>query len=134
MVIPGPGYIKPSEQKEYFTNHETEDPHLSSIKKVTGSNIKATNLEIGEVEDFVIDDSNWKILFMIVDTGKWFPGKKVLISPEWAKKIEWDTSEVVVNATVDSVKQSPEYETGKEISESYEANLQNYYGNFISRK
>ncbi len=34
----------------------------------------------------------------------------------------------MVNVTEEDVKNSPEYEPGKAISESYQANLQNYYG------
>ncbi|MBK7883355.1 MAG: hypothetical protein IPJ81_05885 [Chitinophagaceae bacterium] len=50
------------------------------------------------------------------------------------KKIQWDSSTVIVNATMEHVKDSPEYELSQEISESYESNLQNYYGNFIDHK
>ena len=108
-----------------------DDPHLRNTDKVTGYNIKATDGEIGDVEDFIINDSNWQIDFMLVDTGNWFPGKKVLIAPKMIKEIDWETSTVIVNATEDSVKNSPEYQPGEELSESYEANLQNYYGRFI---
>ena len=108
-----------------------DDPHLRSADKVTGYNIKATDGEIGDVEDFIINDSNWQIDFILIDTGNWFPGKKVLIAPKMIKEINWEASTVVVNATEDRVKNSPEYQPGEELSESYEANLQNYYGRFI---
>jgi hypothetical protein len=47
------------------------------------------------------------------------------------KEIKWESSEVVLNISVEKVKNSPEYEPTEEISVSYAANLQNYYGNFI---
>jgi hypothetical protein len=86
------------------------------------------------VEDFIVDDSNWTINYMVVDTGNWFPGKKVTISPDWIKEINWETSEVTVNASVEQVKNSPEYDASKHLSIEYEANLKNYYGRFISHK
>ncbi len=52
------------------------DPHLQSTDKVTGYSIKATDGEIGEVEDFIIDGTPLKLKYMVIDTGKWFPGKK----------------------------------------------------------
>lgn len=110
------------------------DPHLRSTHSVTGYTIKSTNGEIGEVEDFIINDHNWEILYMEVDTGNWFPGKKVLISPKWIREINWETSAVMVNATEEQVKNSPEYVPGKELSDSYEANMQNYYGRFMSHR
>ncbi len=107
------------------------DPHLRSTHKVTGYSIHANDGKIGDVEDFIIDDSSWKIDFLVIDTGHWFPGKKVVISPKLIEKIAWDTSEVIINVSEADVKASPEYEPGEAISESYEANLQNYYGNLV---
>ncbi len=113
---------------------EATNPHLRSTDRVTGYNIKATDGEIGDVEDFIIDDNTWKIDFMLVDTGNWFPGKKVLISPRWIKEVNWEDSTVIVNATEEQVKNSPEYQPSQQLSESYESNLHSYYGRVISHK
>ena len=129
MVMPGNKTIEQAIQ-----NKEDNNPHLRSTNKVTGYKIKASDGEIGEVEDFIIDDRTLDIKFLVIDTGNWFPGKKVIISPKWIKEIKWDSSEVIVNASVEQVKYSPEYDAAQYISDEYEANLQNYYGRFISHK
>jgi hypothetical protein len=49
--------------------------HLRSTQEVTGYDILRIDGDIGEVEDFIIDDVSWKIL-LIVETGNWFSGKK----------------------------------------------------------
>jgi len=113
---------------------EAGDPHLRSAENVDGYKINALDDIIGDVEDFIVDDINWKINYLIVDTGNWFPGKKVIISPNWVKNIKWETSEVTVNASVEQIKNSPEYDASKYLSTDYETNLQNYYGRFISHK
>lgn len=121
--------------KESQDDRESDDdPHLRSTKKVTGYNIKAADGEIGNAEDFIIDCSNWKIDFVIVDTGNWFPGKKVIISPKWIKEIKWDTSTIVVNLSIEKVKNSPEYDPNKQISEIYEAKLHNHYNGLIYKQ
>jgi len=107
------------------------DPHLRSTHKVTGYRIHSVDGKIGDVEDFIMDDTSWKVAYLVVDTGYWFPGKKVIISSKLIKNIEWDTSEIMVHVTEEDIKNSPEYQPGEAISESYEANLQNYYGNFV---
>ena len=43
---------------------------------------KCADGEIGHVEDFIIDDETWAIRYLIIDTRNWWPGKKVLISPQ----------------------------------------------------
>jgi uncharacterized protein YrrD len=110
------------------------DPHLRSAKSVKSYNIHALDDTIGDVEDFIIDDSNWAIHYMVVNTGNWFPGKKVIISPDWIKEINWETSEVTVNASVEQVKNSPEYDVSKQLSPEYESSLNDYYGRFNSHK
>ncbi len=109
-----------------------EDPYLRSTEKVTGYYIKATDGEIGDVEDFIINDETWKIEFMEVDTGDWFPGKKVLISPKLIRKINWETSSVIVNASEEQVKNSPEYVPDHELDDAYESNLANYYAKLVT--
>jgi uncharacterized protein YrrD len=121
--------------KDSFKTNNAEkdsDSHLRSVKKIQGYTINALDGKIGDIEDFIVDDNNWKINYMVVDTGNWFPGKKVTLSPNWVKEINWDESKVTVKATIEQVKNSPEYDASKHLSNDYEANLQNYYGQFIS--
>ena len=126
-------YIQKKEADASVTNKSDDDPHLRSTDAVTGYNIKATDGEIGDVEDFIINDHTWSIDFMEVDTGNWFPGKKVLVSPQWIKEINWETSSVIVNASENQVKNSPEYVPSQDISDSDEANLHKYY-EFMTHK
>ncbi len=109
-----------------------DDLHLRSTDKVTGYNIKASDGEIGDVEDFIIDDVTWEIDFLLVDTGNWFPGKKVVISPKWIKEVNWLDATVTVDATEEQVKNSPEYHPGERLSEAYEGSLDKYYKEFAS--
>ena len=110
------------------------DPHLRSTKSVEGYTIKALDGTIGDVEDFIVDDSNWTLNYLVVDTGNWFPGKKVTISPDLVLEINWESSEVMINSSVEQVKNSPEYDASKHLSVAYEASLKNYYGRYISHK
>lgn len=106
---------------------DENDKHLRSTAQVTGYNIKATDGEIGEVEDFLIDDINWKIDFMLIDTGHWLPEKKVLISPEEIKEIAWQTSTVIIDSTVEHVKNSPAYDPQQEMTVEYTLAHRDYY-------
>jgi len=113
------------------TEHEHDNPHLRSTQEVTGYDIHATDGDIGEVEDFIIDDTTWKIYFLVVETGNWFSGKKVLISPQWIKDVKWQEQEVSINHSKDEVKNSPEYDSSQEINETYEHSINDYYGKEI---
>jgi uncharacterized protein YrrD len=137
MIMPMPSVPMEEAVKNSKNTPDTEavgDPHLRSAKTVQGYTIHALDDTIGDVEDFIVDDSNWTINYVLVNTGNWFPGKKVIISPDLITEIKWETSEVIVNAPVEQVKNSPEYDASKQLSTEYEAVLKNYYGRFISHK
>ncbi len=110
------------------TAHAHDNPHLRSTHEVTGYGIHATDGDIGEVEDFIIDDATWKIHFLVVETGNWFSGKRVLISPQWIKDVKWQEQKITIKHSKDEVKNSPEYDSLQPIDDSYEDSLNNYYG------
>ena len=99
---------KPDEQSR-------DDRHLRSSRQVTGYHIHATDGDIGHVNDFVIDDKNWQVKFIVADTHNWFSGKKVLIDVEKITEVEWNNSKVFVNITIDSIKNSIEFDEAKFI-------------------
>ena len=103
------------------------DPHLRSTHDVSGYHIQAADGEIGHVEDFIIDDETWAIRYLIIDTRNWWPGKKVLVSPQWIERVSWDESKVFVNLTLATIKQSPEYTEESLLTRDYETGLHRHY-------
>jgi len=110
---------------------EEKDPeksHLRSVKEVTGYDIQATDGRIGHVEDFIVDDETWTVRYMVVDTRKWLPGRKVLVSPEWIERIAWGEHTVSVDLSTEEIKQSPEYDPAEPVNREYELRLYDFYG------
>ncbi len=107
---------------------------LHSTRKMTGYAINAVDGAIGQINDFIFNDRNWKLDFMVVDNVDWNPGEKVIISPKRIKEIKWESSAVTVNTMVDLVKDSPEYDPNLPIGEVYEADLDNHYDGFVCHK
>ncbi len=104
------------------------DPHLRSVDAVTGYHIHASDGEIGHVEDFLVEDADWSIHYLVVDTKNWWPAKKVLISPRSARKIDWAGKLVNLNVDRQRVKDSPEYDASTTIDRAYEKYFADYYG------
>jgi sporulation protein YlmC with PRC-barrel domain len=108
-------------QQLIATDHAGESTHLRSTREVTGYHIHATDGDVGKVHDFIIDDENWKINFLVVETGNWFSGKEVLFSPDRIKEINWETGAVIIDTTITQVKNSPEYDPEMELAHPFEA-------------
>lgn len=117
-----------SEEEKDEENKKDQDYHLRSTKEVIGYHIEAEDGEIGHVEDFVMEDVVKVIRYMIVDTKNWLPGRKVLISPEWIKKVSWGAEKVFIELTRDKVKKSPEFDPDKPVNRKIEEKLYDYYG------
>ncbi len=104
------------------------DPNLRSTSEVISYNINASDGDIGHVEDFLFDDDNWIIRYMIVDTHNWLPGgRKVILALNWIKDIIWPDSTVNVNLSKEEIKGSPEYDPAKPAVREYETALHNHY-------
>ncbi len=105
-----------------------DDVHLRSVVAVTGYHIHASDGEIGHVETFLIEDADWSIRYLAVDTKNWWPGKKVLISPLSILGISWSDRLVNVNANRRKVKEGPGYDDSTTVDQAYDKKLLTYYG------
>jgi len=54
---------------------------LRDVKHLKGCDIKATDGEIGKVDEFLFDDKEWIIRYLVVNTGNWLKKRKVIIPP-----------------------------------------------------
>jgi hypothetical protein len=104
------------------------DPNLRSARDVIGYYIQATDGDIGHVDDFLIDDREWAIRYVIVDTRNWWPGKKVVVSPDWIRQVSWRESQVHVDLTREALKAAPEYDADRPLEREYETRLFRHYG------
>jgi hypothetical protein len=104
------------------------DPHVRSVAEVTGYHIHAIDGEIGHVENFMIDDGDWSVRYFIVDTGNWWFGKRVLISPLAVRTIDWFDHRVELDASREKVKSSPPWDPLDTFTQLYAKQLHNHYG------
>lgn len=105
-----------------------EDHHMRSVRAVTGYLIEATDGGIGHVDDFLIDDRTWEIRYLVAETRNWWPGKKVLIAPQWIDEVGWNEAKVYVQMTRQAIKGSPAYDPSKPLAPEYARELHDYYG------
>jgi hypothetical protein len=101
--------------------------HLRSTQAVTGYSIQASDGEIGHVDDFILEEGSW-IRYLVVGTGNWLPGKRVLLSPQWIDGVSWANRIVSTTLLREGVKNSPEYDPSAPVNRQYEERLYDYYG------
>jgi sporulation protein YlmC with PRC-barrel domain len=133
------GYIPPSHPGLYYParplkipakriREEDLDTKLRSFKEVKGYHILATDGKLGHVEDVIVDDHDWQMVYLIIDTSNWRPwSKKVILLVNWLENISYASREVSVNVDADIIKNAPEFDVNKPVEEAFERALLDYY-------
>ena len=107
---------------------DIDDRHLRGVAAVSKCHIDATDGAIGHVVDLLVDDGNWYIRYITVDTMNWWPGETVLISPASIQEIDWPNRLVRLDVDRQKVKDSPRYDKSITVDGSYDERFLTYYG------
>lgn len=120
-----PGIIPP--EPSLPTPAESADSHLRSANEVSGYHLQALDAVFGHVDQFVFEDENWAIRYLVVDTRNWWPGKRVLLAPQWIARVSWPESKVYVDFDREAVQCAPEFDAAVPITRDYERKLFEHY-------
>jgi hypothetical protein len=102
--------------------------HIRSVDEVRGYRIEADDGAIGHVDDFLVDEETWALGYLVVDTRNWWPGKRVLISPEWIDEVGWNEAKVGVNLSREVIRRSPAFDPAHPIAADDITRLHEHYG------
>jgi hypothetical protein len=102
---------------------------LVSLKELSGSTIKATDGDLGQIKDVYFDDRSRVIRFLVIDTHPWLPlSQKVLISPIALREFNTDDDVLSVSFKKDAVKNCPKIEEHETVSREFEKAYHDYFG------
>jgi sporulation protein YlmC with PRC-barrel domain len=115
-------------EADLLRREQNAEPHLRSAEAVTGYHIHATDGEIGHLDDVVLEDTDWSIRYLVVDTANWWGGHKVLISPRSATDIRWTERLIYLDVDRQKIKNSPPYDPNRPLDRDYETRMAKHYG------
>ena len=92
---------------------------------LTGYSVEARDGGIGKVDEATYEAGS---SFVVVDTGPWIFGKKVMLPAGAIQSVDPDTETVFVSFTKDEIKGSPEYDDTMRDDPTYREGLGSYYG------
>ncbi|MFC0557605.1 PRC-barrel domain containing protein [Halalkalibacter alkalisediminis] len=90
--------------------------------------VQATDGELGKIKDLYFDSDNWVIRYMVIDTQKWLPGRKVLVSPSSFDRVDVKNKKISIFASKQQIESSPTIEEHQPLSRKNEIDLHQYYG------
>ena len=91
---------------------------------LTGFSVEALDGSIGKIDEASNDVG---ASYIVVDTGPWIFGKKVMLPAGVIRDVDLDTESVFVNRTKDQIKNAPEFDETAYHDPSYRNELGQYY-------
>ena len=91
---------------------------------LTGFDVEALDGSIGSIDEATYDVGK---SYLVVDTGPWIFGKKVMLPAGVVRGIDEENELVFVNRTKDEIKNAPELDVNA-IDDSNRGLVEGYYG------
>ncbi|MCW2879055.1 MAG: hypothetical protein JWQ95_3155 [Sphaerisporangium sp.] len=94
---------------------------------VVGYHVEAADGKIGTVDEatYEVGES-----YLIVDTGPWIFGKKVMLPASTVTRIDPQENKIFVSRTKQEIKDSPEFDEAAFKEPAYRTQVGDYYGRF----
>jgi len=91
---------------------------------VTGFDVEAVDGDIGTVAEATMDVGAG---YLVVDTGRWIFGKKVLIPAGLVERVDRDDETVYIARTKDEIRSAPEFDEDHYADAAYRDKVGAYY-------
>jgi hypothetical protein len=92
---------------------------------LVGFSVEAIDGSIGKIDEATEEVGR---AHLIVDTGPWIFGKKVMLPAGVIDRIDPNEEKVYVHRTKDEIKNAPEYDDSMADDDSYRGTVGGYYG------
>jgi hypothetical protein len=101
-----------------------------AMSSLDGYSVEALDGSIGK-----IDEASYEVgsSYVVVDTGPWILGKRVLLPAGAVERVDHNGEEVFVTLTKDQIKDSPEFDESTYREDAYRASLGDYYAPYLRR-
>lgn len=103
---------------------------IYSAKKLLGKRIHSLDEDFGTCKDFLFDDQSFHIRYLVIDTGNWLPGRRVIITPQAIESLDQSDLRlgIPVKMSKDRIEKSPPLDSDKPVSRQAEERLHVYFG------
>jgi uncharacterized protein YrrD len=90
--------------------------------------ISGSDGELGKIKDMYFDDSSWTVRYLVVDTGSWLTGRRVLLSPESITHIDHLNRIVNVGLSRDRIAEAPSVDAHVPVTRHATLAVDQFYG------
>ena len=107
-----------------YGDQATLGTDLTSGTDLVGYSVEAVDGGIGKIDEATYEAGS---SYVVVDTGPWIFGKKVMLPASVVNRVEVDDETVFVSRTKDEIKEAPEFDEDRYREQSYRDEVGGYY-------
>jgi hypothetical protein len=96
----------------------------SGDRPLEGFKVEATDGSIGKIDEATYDVGS---SYIVVDTGPWIFGKKVMLPAGIIDRVDYDDEKVWVSVSKDEIENAPKFDEASYRDEEYRDTLGGYY-------
>jgi hypothetical protein len=108
-----------------WTYPESSRMAAGSGVDLIGFDVEATDGHIGKIDEATYDTG---ASYVVVDTGPWIFGKKVMLPAGTITRVDSDERKVYVDRTKEQIKNAPEFDKDTYTEPDYRDRLGDHYG------
>ncbi|QXD33566.1 hypothetical protein [Candidatus Pelagisphaera phototrophica] len=101
---------------------------MRSAYEILGYHIEANDDLFGHVEVFIIEEENWRLQYLAIDTKNWLPGRSSLIEIGWVEGFDWWNKTARVDLLRKQIEMAPRFDPFDPVNEDENQKLYDYYG------
>lgn len=102
---------------------------LRGLRNLRGWTIDGSDRrDAGIVEDFYLDDNQWRIRYLVVNVGRWGALQEILISPRAVNRIDPAETRFAASLTRAQIEQAPGADTRRPMARRYEREYASHFG------
>ncbi len=101
---------------------------LLAASSIWGTDLQNPQEHLGTLHDLMFRDRSWGVRYLVIDTGGWLRGRRVILAPSIVEQREWPARRLWTTLTQRQVEQSPPLEADMPVSRQKQKALSEYYG------
>jgi hypothetical protein len=101
--------------------------HGRNCQKIINSHIRASDGNVGWIKGMLIDIEAWTTCYVVINIGKWWQTRQVLIEPRWIKTANWPDTYLSINLNRQAILDAPTYALTTQIGPMQEKEIQEHY-------
>ncbi len=107
------------------------DEDLRCTSMTIGYKVMASDKQAGKVVDMILDDHEWKIKYLVVDTNGFLPLGDVLLSVKHVDGFVTDDEIISIDISSDELKHCPKYDSNAPVNRDYVMKYYDYEGRLV---